>query len=645
MEICGIPIKSTFSTNEFDEYYEVLKEQYYIIGVIDGHLKRGKINNPIWIINENSVMYLLMLCKGNDLFTKLCVESYQKILDFEKEKNNNKKIIWNSNEYIYGNVYKTGLLNMHQVIMNHYRKGGDLSVDHIDRNPLNNILSNLRIATRVEQNNNQKGVIPGTKRERQHQARELPEGILQEDMPKYINYNLKIWDKEKNKVRDFFRIERHPLLDPKVWEGTKSMKVSIQDKLKQIKKILQDLDNGILPKYIERDLPKHVYFTSIRGENSLVYDNRNTKHTKKMRIKDVLFDINNPEKREKQVYIFNHRIMKTYGEDENILSEDYEYFGEPIEEKEMDESQIQLPKYISLFNDRGNTILAYQRVVKKERWSKKIKLPNNYTNIEEVSPELLEDIEKILPILNIEIIKKYGKDNSIIELSKEKIEEITENIEEEKQCGFPMYARIQEFQNGEYLVFNKIIDKKRMNTTIKLPDNYNKNKELHILNEKIIKLYGKENELDLTNYPYEYVAKTLHIPNDMFIILTCKIPYIFIKNNDTIIKHILPKEYDIQKEIDIFDKNRYSYTPITNETYYLYINSYINWKPKHISLTLKNDKPVILYKNKGENFSHYLVVYFSSNENINIYKYLIEINNKIIERYGKEYSIFFQVNG
>ena len=640
MEICGIQIKSKFSTNEFDEYTEILKEQYNIIGIIDGHFKCDKINNPIWIINENSNLYLLMLCKGKELFTKLCKDSYQKILDFEKEKNKNIKIIWNSNEYIFGNVYEIGLLNMHQVIMNHYRKGGDLSVDHIDRDPYNNTLSNLRIATRIEQNNNQKGVIPGTKRDRQKNARQLPYGLEQIDMPKYINYNVNIWDKEKNKTREYFRIERHPLLFPKVWEGIKSSKINIKEKLEQAKKVLQDLDNGVLPSYSERDLPKYLYFTNIHNYPTLVYDNRNTSHTKKMKIKDTLFDINNPEKREKQLYIFNHWIIKTFGEEESVLPDNYNYCGEHIDEDELIEKNIELPKYISLYNEKGNTILCYQRYVNKERFNKKLKLPNNYINFEEYNESLLEDIQKTLMELNIEIIKKYGKDYSVIELTDEKITEIQQNINESKMEGFPMYARIQEFQNGQYLVFNKIIDKKRMNTTIKLPDNYNKNKELHNLNNKIIKLYGKENELDLTNYPYEYIPKTLEIPSYMFIVLTCKSPYLFINHNKTILKHILPKEYDIQKEVDIFDKNRGSYIPILNDTYYFYINNYIDWKPKYISLTIKNKKPVILYKNKGENFSHYLVKYLSQ-ENINIYIYLIEINNEIISRYGKEYSIFY----
>jgi len=271
MEICGVSIKPSFSTSEFDEITQKLKLKHTIIGFIDGDVFSNTVKNPIWVILENAQIYLLLLSSNSEDITKLCIESYNKILNFEKEINNNKKIKWNvsHNGYICGSVSKNGVLSMHQVIMNYYNNGTGseaLSVDHIDRNKLNNTLSNLRIATCKEQNQNRKGVIPGTKLARQHQARELPEGILQEDMPKYVNYNVNVWDKEKNKTRDFFRIERHPLIYPKVWEGTKSMKVSIKDKLEQCKKVLYGLDNGVLTSYSQRELLKHIYFSIIHEQ-------------------------------------------------------------------------------------------------------------------------------------------------------------------------------------------------------------------------------------------------------------------------------------------------------------------------------------------------------------------------------------------
>ena len=644
MEICGVRIKHSFSTSDFDEITQKLKLEYTIVGFIDGHTYSNTIKNPIWVILENTQIYLLLLCCDSEHITKLCVESYSKILTFEKEINNNKKLNWNisKNGYICGSALKIGLLNIHQVIMNYYRNGngsGDLSVDHIDRDKLNNTLSNLRITTHEEQNQNRKGIIPGTKLARQHQARELPEGILQEDMPKYVNYNVNIWDKEKNKTRDFFRIERHPLIYPKIWEGSKSTKISIQDKLEQCKKVIHGLDNGVLPTYSERELPKHIYFSVIYEKKYLVYDNRNTKHTKKMRIKDDSFDINNPEKREKQVYIFNHVIIKTYGEGESVLPEEYEYCGEPIDEKELNELLIKLPKYVCLLNEGGNTILAFNRIVDKKRFNKKARLSNNYENIEP-TPELLDDIQKALIFLNKGIIKKYGKEYTVIELSEKQTEEIIEHIKEEQFSGFPMYARIQTFKNGDYLVFNKNFEKQRLNTTIKLPDNYNKNQQLYKLNKKIVELYGEIHTLNLTAYPIETIVKKIQVPENMYIVLNCKTPYLYINNNSITIIHKLPKGYDLQKEINYFHNNQSLYTPITNQSYDTYLNNYSDWKPNRISLTIKNKKFAILYKYKTEEFSHYYSMNLPD-DGFNIYFYLFYMNNDIIDRYGKEYSIFY----
>ena len=183
-----------------------------------------------------------MYCEPSNL-VKLCQFSYQKILDYEKEID--KKMTW----YIGKNGYavahtKDNCLYMHQIIMNCYGNGrgtANISVDHIDRDKMNNTMDNLRLATLFEQQQNTKGILPNTKRERQSNARKLPEGITQDMLKKYVVYYYNLHNKEKNKYREYFRVEGHPKLE-KNWETTKSGKVSIFEKLHIANKKVEELD-------------------------------------------------------------------------------------------------------------------------------------------------------------------------------------------------------------------------------------------------------------------------------------------------------------------------------------------------------------------------------------------------------------------
>jgi hypothetical protein len=261
-----------------------------------------------------------------------------------------------------------------------------------------------------------------------------------------------------------------------------------------------------------------------------------------------------------------------------------------------------------------------------------MKLPNNY-NLEELSIPLLEDIETVIPLLNKEIIKKYGCHYSIIEITEEMVEKIMKEKEQDIINGFPMYVRIQSFQNGDYLVFDKTVNKNRLYTNMKLPHNYNKNKELHNFNKKIIEVYGEAYKLDLTNYPYEEVEGII-IPENMYVVLNCKSPYMFIVKNNTSIVHILPERYDLQSEINTF--NGSSYTPTINEEWKL--ND--NWKPKNISIMVKGGKPTLLYQKRCDGHKHTISISLPSAP-FDIYLYLLEMNTRITSKYGKEYSIFY----
>lgn len=133
---------------------------------------------------------------------------------------------------------------LHALIMDNIGNENGKSVDHIDRNPLNNRRHNLRLATQTEQNENT------GKRSRKKNAKPLPDGIEHSDLPKYVvYYNENVGP---DKIRDFFRIEKHPLQNlghfKNKWATTKSMdikKATIQTKLQQAKNKLEELDKQL----------------------------------------------------------------------------------------------------------------------------------------------------------------------------------------------------------------------------------------------------------------------------------------------------------------------------------------------------------------------------------------------------------------
>jgi hypothetical protein len=230
-----------------------------------------------------------MYCEKNTL-CKLSIDSYQKILDFEKNVNNNKKITWHnhSNGYVLSSINS---LYIHQIITGCHGNGKgtkEISVDHIDRDPLNNTLENLRVASRDEQEQNCKGIAEGTKRERKSNARELPTGLTQQMMKKYVVYYNECYNNEKKLYREFFKVEKHPKLD-KPWISSKSNKVSLQDKLASANKIVTDLEEDIYPVPNATELPTHITIKTERKKPHLVFDKK-CEDDKRLNLRMVLPD-------------------------------------------------------------------------------------------------------------------------------------------------------------------------------------------------------------------------------------------------------------------------------------------------------------------------------------------------------------------
>lgn len=184
-----------------------------------------------------------MYCENN-CEIMLDKNSIEIISNFEK--NNNEDLIFfkMKNGYIATHLRIKKILYMHQIIMNCYGNGKgtkQISVDHIDQNPLNNCYSNLRIANRKIQKQNTKGIKENTKRARKKSARPLPYGISQEMIPKYVVYYKENRRNSKYGYRDFFRIEAQPKLEKSI-TSTKSMKKTIFEKLEEIKNKIKDLN-------------------------------------------------------------------------------------------------------------------------------------------------------------------------------------------------------------------------------------------------------------------------------------------------------------------------------------------------------------------------------------------------------------------
>ena len=261
-------------------FYELTK-QYNVVRYLNNEIVvtagryAGEIKNHMCEIKttDDETQYLMMC--NQDKLCKLCPISYEKILDYEK--NHNKRIIWSyhKNGYILGN----NKLFMHQVIMDCYGNGKgtkNISVDHVDQDRMNNTWNNLRIATRREQEQNSKGIKENTKRDRKTTARDLPEGIIQDMMPKYVSYRDEKYG-TNGKTRSYFVTENHPTLianKKKQLCSSKSEKVSPEEKLQQAIDILSYLDKGEMPASDEPALPKYYSLITARGKPHLVYERR-----------------------------------------------------------------------------------------------------------------------------------------------------------------------------------------------------------------------------------------------------------------------------------------------------------------------------------------------------------------------------------
>ena len=238
-------------------------------------------------------------------------------------------------------------------------------------------MNNLNIIEHQPENTNSQ--YRQYKRERKHNAQTLPSGLTHEMMKKYVVYYRETFERNgKIHTREYFKVEGHPKLmkvSTKPWISTKSVKISLADKLLDANQVVSDLENNVYP-------TSHYTSPIINNDMNNNNDNNN--------------DMNDPKSLEQS----NHIQQKGNNFDVHRLMKIWESY---------------LPKYVSIRNVReilGSTLGVTLTFDKKDktnhyRWSMnhRFSLDDNTGCVD--NPTF---ISNQIQVLRNKLSQKYGMD-------------------------------------------------------------------------------------------------------------------------------------------------------------------------------------------------------------------------------------------
>jgi hypothetical protein len=475
----------------------------------------GQYRNMYWKVkdNENETYYLIHI--KDDIYTKISKRDINKVLNYD-----NVRPSWyiNSNGYVGSTIRINNNVNqiyLHQLIMDVHNEdltSFEKTVDHINHDKLDNRRQNLRLVNMSVQNSNR------DKAERRVDACELPIGIEQKDLPKYVVYRKEFLDKEKNKFREYFYICNHPKLE-KNWDTTKSNEISIKEKLRLVKLKLQELEEIITEKQYQKetgqdkqiDMPPYIRLTNTRNKMHLVFDKKDNGdrlgYTMVLKSTDIQKELNN----------FIEQVNKKYPE---LVMSKYQIknIGK-IKEKDVSNEEnkksntdikLKLPANFSFFREtNGGYQFGFSKSIEGEKLCSKLKIKsndiqiefNNFVNIvNNKFPQLKINQYQIPNIPNdFKIIKSNEQLKTDSSTNFQLVVEPTNNINISKPV-MPQNFSICSVNQVDYIQFNKKIDEKRFQYKTKI-NSY----DLQIELENFIDQLNEKYDIGLIKSEYKII--------------------------------------------------------------------------------------------------------------------------------------------